>query len=1108
MKKPATLLEALRKHVDSHGDKTAFTFLKSDEETISISFRELDASAQQIARRLLTVARPGDRALLMYQAGITFIEAFLGCLYAGIVAVPAYPPKRNRNADRILTIAQDCTPKLLLCSTETRQNVEGVIAKSVPGASLVVTDQLPDGDNVELPELRPDQLAFLQYTSGSTASPKGVMVTHGNIVANELLIQKYFQFSLETVMVSWLPMFHDMGLIGGILGPLFVGAPSILMAPNTFLRDPMKWLETVSKYKATVTGAPNFAYELCAKRITLEEKRTLDLSSLNVAFNGSEPVRAETLERFTREFAECGFHPDAFFPCYGMAETTLLVSGGPPLSKTEVVTVDLAQLEQHRIIETPAGRPLVSCGQIGPDLEVRIVNPETSVACGENEVGEIWAHGDSVASGYWQRAEASLHGFQAKLAGDDRNWLRTGDYGFIRNETLYVTGRLKDLIIIRGRNIYPQDIEELVERRFDAIQPNCCAAFSVESAGEEKLLVVAAGSREMVRWSNSPHGPNGELVELNHQIDGLRSDILNQFEVSLTDLVFVRPTTFPTTSSGKVQRQLTKRLFEGGQFEILFESEVRTPETVETSLSGSEELTSLICETLKEWSVDEEQRLPPLDGHTTFTSLGIDSLAAADIGTRLEKKLGCAIEADTLYDHHTIDELSQFLSRRVPGVSKACDKCGPLSQEDYLDFYKEKIKRIQHFRDAGHDYFGTPIAHQQGSYVHVGDRKMLMMASYSYLGLINRPEINQAAEEAIQSYGTGAHGVRLLAGTFDAHRELEKEIADFFHSDDAIVYSSGFMTNLATIAALVGKGDVVLGDELNHASIVDGCQFSAATFELFPHNDLQALEAQLKRHTGKRILVVVDAVYSMEGDIAPLPEIVQLCRKFGAMLMVDEAHSLGVIGETGRGIQEHFDLPDDAIDIKMGTLSKSIASCGGFIAARQEIIDYLKCNARGFIFSASLPAAQVGAARKCFEIIRKEPDLAGHLRKLRDQFVNGLRELGYEVPATESAVVPIIFPTEQETLEATGYCRDNGLFVVPVFYPAVPMDKPRIRATVTASLTEDDVDAALSVFQSLAIAREQKEAGRKAPANGACQNGRPKYCDRKLAADEAVRPTR
>jgi glycine C-acetyltransferase len=334
--------------------------------------------------------------------------------------------------------------------------------------------------------------------------------------------------------------------------------------------------------------------------------------------------------------------------------------------------------------------------------------------------------------------------------------------------------------------------------------------------------------------------------------------------------------------------------------------------------------------------------------------------------------------------------------------------------------------------------------------------------------LINRPEVNEAAQQAISSYGTGAHGVRLLAGTFNAHRQLEQEIAAFFGAEDAIVYSSGFMTNLATVAALVSKGDVVIGDELNHASIVDGCEFSDATFLTFAHNNTNELEKLLRQNAGKKMLVVVDAVYSMDGDIAPLPRISELCHQYGALLMVDEAHSLGVIGATGKGIQEHFGLAPDAIDIKMGTLSKSVASCGGFIAARREIVDFLKFNARGFIFSAALPASQVGAARKCLEIIQRETHLAERLREISARFVSGLRDLGFNVPPTESAIVPVVFSSEEETLEAVGFCRKHGLFVVPVFYPAVPMDKPRIRATVMASFGETDVDEALKVFAKLA----------------------------------------
>ncbi len=1071
----ATILGALCRHVDTHGDVVAYTFLKSNNERLSITYRELDQRARCIACGLLQRAEPADRALLMYPAGLEFIEAFLGCLYAGIVAVPAYPPKKNRNVGRILSIADDCTPRLLLCALETKRDVEGEFAESVRGASVVVTDELDSACKGSLPEIRSDQLAFLQYTSGSTAAPKGVMVSHGNIVANELLIQKYFQFNKQSIMVSWLPMFHDMGLIGGILAPLFVGFPSVLMPPNTFLREPIKWLRAVTEFRGTCTGAPNFAYDLCVKKITEDQKNELNLESLKIAYNGAEPVRAKSLERFANSFAICGFRKEACFPCYGMAETTLLVSGGPPLAPTSVLKFDSSELARHRIVESDQGQQIVSCGQVTPNLEVCIVNSETFWECQPNEVGEIWVFGNSVAHGYWNRHDETQESFHVKLNGDDRCWFRTGDYGFVRAGELYVTGRLKDLIIVRGRNIYPQDIEEIVEQYLDFVEPNFCAAFSIEENGEEKLVIVAEGSTEMMGWPESNREAHTKRGLLNCKIEDLRVAILNAFEISVTELVLVRPATFPRTSSGKVQRRIAKQKFLQKEFEIVFKSTDSPSNTVDSHPTSDREIVDVVFQTLEEWARDEGKPLARLRRSTTFRSLGIDSLAAADIGMRLERKLGVNVEGDTLYAQRSIGELAEHLIQRIPRKSIAAStEIALLTKDKVLKSYGEGLRRFRLFKQAGHDYFATEIERQEGAHVWVDGRKMLMMASYSYLGLINLTEVNEAAHQAICSYGTGAHGVRLLAGTFNAHLQIEQEIAEFFDAEDAIVYSSGFMTNLATIAALVSKGDIVIGDELNHASIVDGCAFSEATFLTFAHNNTGELERILKQYAGKKILVVVDAVYSMDGDIAPLPRISDLCHQYGALLMVDEAHSLGVIGATGRGIQEHFGLAPTAIDIKMGTLSKAVASCGGFIAARQEIVDFLKYNARGFIFSAALPAGQVGAARKCLEIIQRETHLAQRLRELSGRFVAGLRELGFNVPPTESAIVPIVFSSEEETLEAVGFCREHGLFVVPVFYPAVPMDKPRIRATVMASFDESQIDEALEVFAKLADTRSKQ----------------------------------
>lgn len=568
------ILDALRHHVGSIPDNTAYTFLQSDEERSTVTYSELNDRAMRIAGRLLHLAEPGERALMMYPSGLEFIEAFLGCLYAGIVAVPAYPPKKNRNAERILAIAQDCKPRLLLCTREIQENLPEDFSSLAGSSATVTTDTFTEDHSSELPEISAEQMAFLQYTSGSTATPKGVIVTHGNIAANERLIQRCFAFDQSSVMVSWLPMFHDMGLIGGVLAPLFVGFPSILMAPNTFLREPLKWLQAISTYRATCTGSPNFGYDLCIRKITSEQKKTLDLSSLTIAYNGAEPVRAETLQRFSRSFEECGFNEDAFFPCYGMAETTLLVSGGPPLKPTRIISLNTECLEQHKLVDEEVGQQIVSCGQVTPDLDVRIVHPSSSTECGEDEIGEVWVHGPSVAQGYLNLPAETKAAFHANLGGDPRSWLRTGDYGFLRDGQLYITGRLKDLIIIRGRNIYPQDIEACVYECFGLEAPNSVAAVQLPLNEGSGLGVISEATRLMYQQSRDWRGKDEdthrfEQEQFRSQIRRLKQLVNQRFDVSLSYIAFVKPGKFPRTSSGKVMRSRCQQDFLHGREEYL-----------------------------------------------------------------------------------------------------------------------------------------------------------------------------------------------------------------------------------------------------------------------------------------------------------------------------------------------------------------------------------------------------------------------------------------------------------------------------------------------------------------------------------------------------------
>ncbi len=376
----------------------------------------------------------------------------------------------------------------------------------------------------------------------------------------------------------------------------------------------------------------------------------------------------------------------------------------------------------------------------------------------------------------------------------------------------------------------------------------------------------------------------------------------------------------------------------------------------------------------------------------------------------------------------------------------------------------EMNQRVDGAKQAGLYFYNQPIEALDGAWVTVGERRMLMFASYSYLGLLQHPRIDAAAQEAIARFGSGTHGVRILAGTLPLHNELEQTIARFKGTEAAIAFSSGYVTNLATVSTLVGRNDMVICDKLNHASIVDGCLLSQSRFVRFRHNDMTDLERRLKQAGDVACLVIVDAVFSMDGDIIDLPEVSRLCRQYGAMLMVDEAHSLGVLGETGHGIEEHFGL-DGVIDVKMGTLSKTIPSVGGYVAGSEELVAYLRHTARAFVFSAALPPAQAASANASFKVIEEEPERVEQLRRVVDVFLGGLQARGFDTLNSETPIVPIICGADEKAFEMTRLCQDENIFVLPVVSPAVPAGAARLRANVTAAHTEDDIAYALDIFE-------------------------------------------
>jgi acyl-CoA synthetase (AMP-forming)/AMP-acid ligase II len=566
----ATLVDLLSYRSLSQPNQVAYTFLvDGDTEEVKLTYQELDQKARAIAVELQSLkAAPGERALLLYPSGLEFIVAFFGCLYAGVVAVPVYPPRRNQRMTRLQAIVKDSEARFALTTASVLTNIQQGFAQEPELTALhcIATDNIVEASNWQKPTLDKSTLAFLQYTSGSTGTPKGVMVSHGNLLHNQWLIQTAMGHTEKTIFVGWLPLFHDMGLIGNVLQPLYLGIPCILMSPVDFIKKPFLWLQAISRYKATTSGGPNFAYDLCIDKITPEQRASLDLSSWDVAFNGAEPVRSHTLERFTQTFAPCGFRPEAFYPCYGMAETTLIVSGGWKTEPPLIRSFDGKALEENLVVaatvEQEGSRALVGCGQIWLDEEIAIADPQTLKRCEDNQVGEIWVSGGSVAQGYWQRPEQTEQIFQAYIKDTSANksgpYLRTGDLGFLQNGELFVTGRLKDVIIIRGRNHYPQDIELTVEQSHQALKSGSGAAFSVDIDGEEQLVIVQEVERTYLRNLN-----------VDEVVEAIQTSVSQLHELQIHAILLLKTGSIPKTSSGKIQRHACRAGFLAGTLNAL-----------------------------------------------------------------------------------------------------------------------------------------------------------------------------------------------------------------------------------------------------------------------------------------------------------------------------------------------------------------------------------------------------------------------------------------------------------------------------------------------------------------------------------------------------------
>lgn len=652
-----SIIECLYNNSIENPNDIAYEFVTDlSTATETITYGQLYQDVTQIAKNLVEKVGAGNSVLLLYPPGIEYIKAFFACVMAGVIAIPLYPPKKNAKADKIFIVTEASKAKFAL----TPESELPLIAKfwdenSSLEIAFLTTQSLIDGQshsNSELPKVSSDSPAFLQYTSGSTGNPKGVIITQGNILANTQYLQNISGADERDVFVNWLPLFHDLGLVTAILLPAYMGCKSVLMAPANFVRNPVIWLKAMTRFGGTIGGAPNFAYDLCTDKISEQSLEDVDLSKWRIAYNAAEPVKYETLERFIERFSSVGFKRDSFYPSYGMAESTAFISGGHGDDKLNVISIDKKALADNKVVQVEDNDEnkidFVGNGLTDENHHLRVVNPDTREVMPEGEIGDVWFSGPSVSPGYWLLDEVTKQAFGNTIdAEEDKQYLHTGDLGFIIGKHLYVTGRSKDMIILQGKNYYPQDIEATIKYCHSDIHAGFTAAFEID----ERLVVVTEVNRHAMK-----------TLDPQALVQQIARCVYNLHEISVDDVVLLRPFSIPMTSSGKIRRRETKGLYQAGKLSSLY-NKVARQEIVKPNGDVESAVHAIWCDTL---GLDE------ISVTTGFFELGGDSIKAIQIAGGLSKAYdSISLEEAEILSCASIREMAQLVTLNLMKQAKA-----------------------------------------------------------------------------------------------------------------------------------------------------------------------------------------------------------------------------------------------------------------------------------------------------------------------------------------------------------------------------------------------------------------------------------------------------
>lgn len=1136
--KSKTLIDLLEYRADNQPDAIAFRFYSTNLKEQTITYEELRRKAKSIATLLMQYGQVGDRVHIIFPPGIELIESFFGCLYAGMVGILVSLLTNSRLIEKFLQIVESSTPSIMLTNSDLRNRLDLFknmavkmnlnVATSCLNKMSVLNTNIEMAPLAKYPCIEEDSIAFIQYSSGSTRNPKGIMLSHGNLVNNLNIMYTAFELYRVDNIVSWLPPYHDLGIIGQILTALYIGKTANMISPMTFINNPSVWLDLISKNPNCMTAAPNFAYNLCVHEISDAEmlKANFDLSHWIAAINGAEPIHQKTLEAFYEKFKSVGFKKSAFYPAYGLAEATLAVSAKKYDEGIPFLEISIEELKNGKVVidpnlESKDKKKCVNCGRLYQGVE--IVNPETFEKCPEDSIGEVWIHDLCVAKGYWHDEKQTNEIFQATIHNDSsgKKYMRTGDLAFIHEGGLYFIARIKDIIDIHGLKYYPQDIEYAVEHCNPAIPSGGCASFSLDDVDdeEEHLAIVC----EVMRNLNDE-----EYLSITHDIIEI---VERDFGLSPYIILLIPKKTIPKTTSGKIRRKQCLENLRNNTFKVFYKYCVED----NTGKYASAEARNI--DDMEEWLLQWMSHYTKLSSHKIscerlLAEYGMDSLGMIQLVAKIGEQFNIALNPEVVSQYPTIQKLATYLCHLPQGRSEteeSTELAASTSNSQIVRFSTDhvdesKIRALQEIsgNEMGIDSFQPRLIDLTGTkegklevvydalhylkekkvlgltvqcikgepnyylYPELSDKPIMSFFSCSYLGLERDERVVKGCQDLAEKRGVQLSSSWTIVSD-SAYLDLENSLQKIVGIRPLVAHTTT-LGSLSALPVLIGYKDAIIIDEQVHNSVQMAsklCLINGTPAIYIRHNSLEELENGIqyfRKKKARNIWYLADGLYSMRGDFAPMHALLYLQEKYDNFYTyIDDSHAFGWLGKQGEGYAAQFaDNPTFDKTVLITSLSKVLVGSGGAMFMRNEKWrDKISVCGETMIFSGPIQIPILGTLLATTKILLSDefPEMQKSLIENIDYLKNLLIERG--IKTISSGKCPIFFVTVGTIEEACNlfyFNLKNGFYAPVIGFPAVPINQAGLRITINRLHTKEQIKGIVDSIDIYMHSEQRKSA--------------------------------